>query len=49
VIDGDVMKIRAQIFELEASTPRQVEIEGNFEEAENLAASLFDRMKQGEG
>ena len=46
IVEGDVMKMRAQIFELEATTPREAEVAGHFEDAEALAMKLFEKLKQ---
>jgi hypothetical protein len=35
------MKIRAQVFELEATTPREATVEGPSKDAERLAAELI--------
>lgn len=43
-VDGTVMKMRAQIFSLEATTPRQAQIEGPSEDAEQLAAALWKKI-----
>jgi hydroxymethylbilane synthase len=43
-IDGRAMKIRAQVFDLEATTPRQAMVEGRSEDVERLAAELLDRI-----
>jgi hydroxymethylbilane synthase len=44
MIDGTVMKIRAQIFDLDATVPRQAVAEGPSEDAERLAAELLRRI-----
>jgi hydroxymethylbilane synthase len=44
-IEGTTMKIRAQIFDLETTTPRQGVVEGRSAEAEKLAARLFDKVR----
>jgi hydroxymethylbilane synthase len=41
VIENGTMKIRGQIFDLGATTPREATVEGHFEDAEKLAAKLF--------
>ena len=41
---GKVMKIRAQIFDLGATTPDEATIEGPIEDAEQLAAQLFKKI-----
>lgn len=43
-IDGQLMKIRAQIFELGATTPREGSVEGPSEDAEKLAAELWKQV-----
>lgn len=43
-IARQVIAIRAQIFDLNASTPREASIEGPVEEAEKLAADLFKKI-----
>jgi hydroxymethylbilane synthase len=43
-IDGSVMKIRAQVFEVGATAPSEAAIEGPSEEAERLAAELFKQI-----
>src|SRR5205807_8970515 len=44
VVDGPVMKMRAQIFDLEATTPRESSVEGASEDAERLAAELLEKI-----
>jgi len=44
-VEDGTMKIRAQIFDLGATTPRQDVIEGPSEDAENLAAQLFNTFE----
>ena len=46
-LEGPIMKIRGQIFDLGATTPRQGLVEGNSEDAEKLAAQLLEQI-QGE-
>lgn len=41
VIEGTTMKMRAQVFRLGATTPREGAVEGPSENAERLAAQLF--------
>jgi len=43
-IDGTAMKIRAQVFDLEATTPREAVIEGPAKEGERLAAQLLKKI-----
>src|SRR5437660_2539633 len=45
VIDGPTMKIRGQIFDLGATTPRESFIEGPSEDAEKLAAQLLEKIR----
>src|SRR6266852_5425323 len=40
-VEGTVMKIRAQVFDLEATTPREGFVEGPSEDGERLAAQLL--------
>lgn len=44
VVEGTSMKIRAQVFDLEATTPREATVEGPSKEAEPLAAELLRRI-----
>ncbi len=44
IVDGAIMKIRGQVFDLEATTPRKGSIEGPSEDAEQLAARLLERI-----
>jgi hydroxymethylbilane synthase len=44
-IDGTTMKIRGQIFDLGATTPREGLVEGPSEDAEKLAAHLWERVR----
>ena len=43
-IEGPVMKLRGQVFDLEAMTPRESIVEGPREDAETLAARLFSNI-----
>jgi hydroxymethylbilane synthase len=43
-LEGTLMKMRAQIFDLEATTPREGLVEGPSEEAERLAAELLGQI-----
>jgi hydroxymethylbilane synthase len=43
-VDGDIMQMRAQVFDLEATTPRQALVEGPSEDAERLAAQLLNKI-----
>ncbi len=40
-VDGTDLKMRAQVFALEATTPREASVEGHSEDAEKLATELF--------
>jgi hydroxymethylbilane synthase len=44
IIEGAIMKIRAQIFELGATRPREGVVEGPSEDAEGLAAQLLSQV-----
>jgi hydroxymethylbilane synthase len=44
IVSGTIMKLRAQVFDLEATTPREGSVEGHSEDAEGLAAELFRRI-----
>jgi hydroxymethylbilane synthase len=41
---GSIMTMRAQIFDVEATTPRTAKVEGHCEDAEKLAAELFAKI-----
>ena len=43
-IDATVIKIRAQVFDLGATTPRESSVEGPSEDAERLAAELLQKI-----
>jgi hydroxymethylbilane synthase len=43
-IDTGKMKLRAQVFENGSPTPREGEVEGEFEDGERLAAQLLRRI-----
>src|SRR5438128_10942410 len=45
VVDGATMKIRAQIFDLGATAPREGFVEGPSEDAEKLAARLLEQIR----
>jgi hydroxymethylbilane synthase len=45
-LDGATIKIRGQIFDLEATTPRVAMVEGHSEDAEKLAAQLFEQINK---
>src|SRR2546430_3418942 len=44
-VDGATMKIRGQIFDLGATAPREGYCEGPSEDAEKLAAQLFEKIR----
>jgi hydroxymethylbilane synthase len=44
-IEGDKMKLRAQLFTDQSATPRQAEVEGPHNERERLAAQLLNRLQ----
>lgn len=44
-IEGMNMTVRAQIFDLGATTPREAAVNGASEDAEKLAAQLFDNIR----
>ncbi len=41
-VEGAIMKIKAQVFDLQATTPREAKVEGPSEDAERLAAELIN-------
>jgi hydroxymethylbilane synthase len=43
-VDGSMMKIRGQIFDIGATAPRQGSVEGASEDAEKLAAQLLEKI-----
>jgi hydroxymethylbilane synthase len=45
-LDGATIKIRGQIFDLEATTPHAATVEGHAEDAEKLAAQLFEQINK---
>src|SRR5712691_8628497 len=45
VIDGPIMKIRGQIFDLGATAPREDLVQGPSEDAEKLAAQLLEQIR----
>jgi hydroxymethylbilane synthase len=45
IVEGTIMKMRAQVFDLEATTPRKGFVEGPSEEAERLAARLLKEIQ----
>jgi hydroxymethylbilane synthase len=44
-LHNGLMKIQAQVFDLEATTPREGTVEGASEEAEKLAAELWNQIR----
>ena len=44
-VDGATMKIRGQIFDLGATAPREGYCQGPSEDAEKLAAQLFEKIR----
>jgi hydroxymethylbilane synthase len=44
IVEGTVMKICAQVFDLGATKPREAAVEGPSEDAERLAAQLFEQI-----
>jgi len=44
IVEGTLMQIRAQVFALEATTPREGFVEGPSEDAERLAAQLLGQI-----
>jgi len=44
IVDGAIMKIRGQVFDLEATTPRKGSIKGPSEDAEQLAARVLEQI-----
>ena len=46
IISNDKMKLRAQVFEGESPWPRQAEVEGEFNDVEQLAAELLRKIEQ---
>ena len=45
IVDGTIMKMRGQVFDLEATTPRKGSVEGPSEDAEQLAAKLLKEIR----
>jgi hydroxymethylbilane synthase len=45
-IARSTMTIRAQVFDLNATTPREGEVEGDLQDAEKLAAALFKKINE---
>jgi hydroxymethylbilane synthase len=46
IVEGTFMKIRAQVFDLGATTPREGAVEGSSEDVEKLAAELFRKIEK---
>lgn len=46
IVEGTLMKIRAQVFDLGATTPREGAVEGPSEDVEKLAAELFRKIER---
>ncbi|MEY2526708.1 MAG: hydroxymethylbilane synthase [Verrucomicrobiota bacterium] len=46
IVEGTAMKIRAQVFDLGATTPREETVEGPSEDAERLATELFQQINE---
>jgi hydroxymethylbilane synthase len=46
IVEGTLMKIRAQVFDLGATTPREGAVEGPSEDVEKLAAELFRKIEK---
>jgi hydroxymethylbilane synthase len=44
-IDGNKMKLRAQLFTDQSATPRQAEVEGTDNEGERLTVQLLNRLQ----
>ncbi len=44
IVESAIMTMHAQIFDLEATTPREAKVKGPSEDAERLAAELFGRI-----
>jgi hydroxymethylbilane synthase len=47
LIEGTIMKVRAQVFDLGATQPREAAVEGPSEDAERLAAELHRQINGG--
>jgi len=45
MVEGTIMKMRAQVFDLEATTPHEGSIQEASEDAEQLAAKLWEQIK----
>jgi len=46
IVEGTLMKIRAQVFDLGATAPREGAVEGPSEDVEKLAAELFRKIEK---
>jgi hydroxymethylbilane synthase len=46
IMEGTLMKIRAQVFDLGATAPREGAVEGPSEDVEKLAAELFRKIEK---
>ena len=46
IVEGTLMKIRAQVFDLRATTPREGAVEGPSEDVEKLALELFRKIEK---
>jgi hydroxymethylbilane synthase len=46
IVEGTLMKIRAQVFDLGATAPREGAVEGPSEDVEKLAAELFRKVEK---
>jgi hydroxymethylbilane synthase len=46
IVQGTLMKIRAQVFDLGATAPRESAVEGPSEDVEKLAAELFRKVEK---
>jgi hydroxymethylbilane synthase len=46
IVEGTLMKIRAQVFDLGATTPREGAVEGPSEDVKKLAAQLFRKIEK---
>src|SRR5260370_32233423 len=44
IVDGTIMKMSGQVFDLEATTPHKGSIEGPSEDAEQLATRLIEQI-----
>lgn len=44
IVEGAIIKMRGQVFDLEATTPREGAVEGPSEDAERLAAQLLQQI-----